>query len=179
MSQARTDLDSLPPEARFAIRAVAAGLSFDDVDPLLKLDGPSARNALRAVVRIIPRSAAAPSGPPPPPRAAGDDALRAALAPALALAATPPGRASGTACPSTEIVGDLALGRLDGPLMLAEAEHAADCPACMARVVALRRAGPAASPAASAPSPARGIDVPLVVGALVGVGIVALWWFVI
>src|SRR6185436_5806653 len=107
---------------------------------------------------------------------AGDDALRAALGPALALAAAPPGRVPGTACPSPEIAGDLALGRLDGPLMLAEAEHVADCAACMARVVTDRRAGPGASPAASAPPPARGIDLPLVIGIALGVGIVLLWF---
>jgi hypothetical protein len=163
-----TVLDSLPPEARFAIRAFAAGLSFDDAAEVLRADGETARKHLRTVVRA--------TGASPPPPSSGDDALRAALAPALELAARPPARVPGTQCPPPDIAADLALGRLDGPLMLATAEHAADCPACLAALARTRRSPPP-GPAAAPPPPARGIDAPLVVGALAGIALVV--WYLL
>lgn len=166
MGSEATSLDELPPESRFAIRALAAGMSLDAIDAVLHTGGDSGRNALRTVVRWFVG--------PPPPRAGGDAALLPLLAKPLEMArTTPPGRRPGTACPSADILRELAHGRLDGPLMLAEAEHAADCPACMATVVAA-----AASPAAGskpASPPRRGIDAPLVLGALAGLAIVAAW----
>jgi len=126
----RGGLDELPPEARFAVRGVAAGLSFDDVDALLRVEEGHARNPLRAAVRRFVG--------PPPARAVGDDGLRGALAPVMEMARTPPGRKPATRCPSADIARELARGGLDGPLLLAQAEHAADCPACMARLVAAR-----------------------------------------
>lgn len=177
------DLDSLPPQARFTVRGLAAGLTPAEVASVLRVDGrdgeedpggaPGARH-LRRIVRSL--------GGPPLTAASGDDALRAALAPALAAAAaTPSARRPGTVCPTADILRELALGRLDGPLMLAEAEHAADCPACMAGLVAARRAGDGdagLTPSIrTAPRPLVRWDVPLVLGVLAGVGLVAAYLF--
>ncbi|MCE9636348.1 MAG: hypothetical protein K8T90_11650 [Planctomycetes bacterium] len=158
MGSEATSLDELPPESRFAIRALAAGMGPDAIDAVLHTGGDSGRNALRTVVRWFVG--------PPPARSGGDGALLPLLAKPLEMArTTPPGRRSGTACPSADILRELALGRLDGPLMLAAAEHAADCSTCMLAVV---RA--AAEPAAAPPQAprARGFDAPLVLGILAG-----------
>jgi len=162
MERERPGVDGLQPEARFAVRAAASGLTWDDVGSVLRLDGPTVRKHLWTAVRM--------TGGIPPVRAAGDDVLAAALTPVLAMAAQPPGRTPSTACPSPDVARALALGELDGPLLLAEAEHMADCPACLVRLVADRRA-PAAAPAPAVPA-RRGLDAPLVLGALAGAAIV-------
>ena len=170
----RSAIDELPPEARFAVRGVAAGLSFDDVADVLRLDGAAARKHLRTAIREIGPHA-------PPPAAADDAALGAALAPALALAAPGPGRASGLRCPADDVSDALAGGALDGPLMLAQAEHAADCAACMARLVGARRGTRSTrSPPRAAAAAERGYfrpDAPLVLGVALGFVVVAAYLF--
>ena len=157
-------VDRLPPEARFALRVVAAGVSIDDAGALLRLDGLTVRKHLRNAARGL-------GGTTPPP-SEGDAALLAALAPALAAAREPPTRPSSKHCPAADVAAALAAGVLDGPLLLAEIDHVADCPACLARLVALRRAGaaPAAQDAARSPWP-------VVIGVAVGLG-AALWYLV-
>lgn len=164
-----TDLDRLPPESRFAVRAAAAGLGFDEAAEILRIDGPTLRKHVRTAVRE--------TGGDAPPPSSGDDALRAALEPARRAAAERPSRRPSTPCPSAEIASDLAHGRLDGPLVLATAEHAADCPSCMTALVAARRAGPPTAPPPGAPAApgARGIDLPLVLGAAAGLAAAA--WY--
>jgi hypothetical protein len=160
-----TAVDRLPPEARFALRVVAAGLSIDDAGALLRLDGPTIRKHLRNAARGL-------GGTTPPP-SEGDAALLAALAPALAAGREPPARAPSKPCPADDVADALATCGLDGPLMLAEAEHAADCPTCLARLVATRKSGAKAAPVAPAAAPRS--PWPLVVGVLVGIG-AALWY---
>jgi hypothetical protein len=140
-------VDELPPEARFALRATAAGLPIDGAAAVMRLDGPTARKHLRTAVRSL--------GAAPPSPSEGDAALLAAAAPLFVAAREAPHRAPGKPCPAEDVATELAAGRLDGPLMLAEMEHAADCPACLARLVAMRAQGisPAAPPAPAASRP--------------------------
>ena len=135
-------LDELAPQVRFLVRAVAAGLSAEEAGSILRLDAETVRRHLRSAVREV-------CGAPPSP-ALGDETLLAALEPALRA---PSQRRPSTACPSADVAQALADGSLDGPLLLAEAEHAADCAACRTALVARRRAGP--SPAAPGPEPSR------------------------
>jgi len=137
--------DELAPEARFALRAAAAGLPIDDAATVMRLDGATARKHLRTAVRALGGSA--------PPPSEGDAGLLAAAAPLFPAARAAPGRAPSTPCPAPDVATALAAGRLDGPLMLAEMEHTADCPACLARLVAERAQGipPEAARAAAAP----------------------------
>jgi len=153
-------VDRLPPEARFALRVVAAGVSIDEAGALLRLDGATVRKHLRSAARGL-------GGLTPPPYA-GDAALLATLEPALAAAREPPVRKPGTACPTPDVLDAFATFVLDGPLMLAEAEHVADCPTCLARVVALRKAGATAASVAAPPA-ARRSPWPLVVGVVVAI----------
>jgi hypothetical protein len=170
-------LDALPPEARFAIRGLAAGLTADDVAEVLRMGGDEGGGSA-AGARLLRRVVRAAGGPPLT-EASGDEALRRALAPALDAARTPPARRPGTACPSPDVLRALALGRLDGPLMLAEAEHAADCPVCMTGLVAARRSPEDPVPAGpSTPPPLVRWDLPLVVGALAGLAAVVGYLFV-
>jgi hypothetical protein len=148
------------------LRVVAAGVSIDEAGALLRLDGTTVRKHLRNGARGL-------GGTTPPP-SEGDAALLAALAPALAAAREPPVRKPGTACPTSDVLDAFATFVLDGPLMLAEAEHAADCPTCLARVVAMRKSGATAASVAAPPS-ARRSPWPLVVGVVVGIG-AALWY---
>lgn len=159
-------VDRLPPEARFALRAVAAGASPDEAGALLRLDGPTVRKHLRSALRGL--DAAVPIA------SDGDAALLAALAPVLAAARETPSRAPSKGCPAAEVAAALAAQRLDGPLLLAEVEHTADCPSCLARLLALRRAGP--SPAEAAPPAARS-PWPVVLGAAVGLAAAAWYLF--
>ncbi len=159
-------VDHLPPESRFALRAIAGGATPDEAGALMRLDGPTVRRHLRAALRGI--DAAVPLG------SDGDDALLAALAPVLAAVREPPSRAPSTRCPSPDVASALATLRLDGPLLLAEIEHAADCPACLTRLLALHRAGPA--PAAEA-APATSSPWPVVIGTAVGVAAAA--WYLL
>jgi len=159
-------VDELQPEGRFLVRAVAAGLAWDEAGLVLRLDGPTVRKHLWTAVRR--------SGAIPPVRAAGDEVLAAAVAPVLALAAEPPRRAPSTACSEESVARALAEGALDGPLLLAEAEHVADCPACLVRLVAHRRSPRAAD---GAPSPiARRSGWPVVLGAIAGVAVVVAYF---
>ena len=157
-------VDLLPPEARFALRAVAAGVSIDEAGALMRLDAATVRKHLRTAARGL--------GAHAPPPSEGDAALLAALAPALAAAREPPSRPSSKRCPEADVAAALAFSQLDGPLMLAEIDHAADCPSCLVRLVALRRAGaqPAAPEAARSPWP-------VVIGVAVGLG-AAVWYLV-
>jgi hypothetical protein len=124
-------VDGLAPEVRFALRSVARGLTPDEAAAVLRLDGAVLKKHLRTAVREI-------SGTSPPP-SAGDAALLSALEPCLALA-----REASTGvprrCPGPDVAAALAAHRLDGPLLLAEIEHAADCRPCMDRLVRLLRA---------------------------------------
>lgn len=124
----------LPPEVRFTARALRAGLPAASVAAIL--------GAERAVVEKHVRSAVRAAGGQSPPPGADDATLLAALG-----ADTPDGPAPSTACPDDDVVGTLAHGLLDGPLLLATAEHAADCAGCMERVLRARDADP--------PSPRR------------------------
>jgi hypothetical protein len=159
-------VDRLPPEARFALRVVAAGIPIDDAGALLRLDGATVRKHLRNAARGL-------GGTTPPP-SEGDAALLAALAPALAAGREPPSKAPAKPCPDDDVADALATFGLDGPLMLAEAEHAADCPKCLARLVAMRKSGATAASVAAPPA-ARPSPWPLVVGVAVGVAL-ALWY---
>lgn len=157
-----------------AAARTAAGLTWDEAAALLHVDGPTIRKHLWTAVRM--------TGGIPPVRAAGDAVLAEALARVLAIAATPPARAPGTACPSPEVAAALAAGALDGPLLLAEAEHAADCRTCLGALVAARRA-PGAAPVrpggetdpVAAPPPRRGVDWVVVAGAAAGLAAFVLY----
>jgi hypothetical protein len=157
-------VDLLPPEARFALRAVAAGVSIDAAGELLRVDGATVRKHLRTAARGVGASA--------PPPSEGDPALLTALAPAVLAAREPPVRAPSTACPDDDVVAALAGGRLDGPLLLAEIEHAADCPACLTKLVAARASN---APPAAVASPPRRSPWPAVLGAALGLA-AACWW---
>jgi hypothetical protein len=160
-------VDRLPPESRFALRVVAAGVPIDEAGALLRVDGATVRKHLRTAVRRLGGSVVGP---------AGDwSALEAALEPALVVAREPPVRKPATSCPTPDVLEALATFGLDGPLMLAEIEHAADCPSCLARLVALRKAGAAPPPAAPPAAPPS--RWPVVVGALVGLAAAA--WYLL
>jgi len=167
MERGAADVDGLQPEGRFLVRAVAAGLAWDEAGLVLRLDGPTVRKHLWTAVRM--------TGGIPPVRAAGDEVLAAAVAPVLLLAARPPERAPATACPDEPVARALAEGDLDGPLLLAEAEHVADCAACLARLVAHRRS-PRPADAAPSPVPRRGPDWPVLLGAIAGVVVVVAYF---
>src|SRR5262245_30996634 len=158
-------VDELAPEARFALRATAAGLPIDDAAAVMRLDGATARKHLRTAVRALGASA--------PPPSEGDAALLAAATPLFAAARAAPHRKPATPCPAEDVATELAAGRLDGPLMLAEMEHTADCPPCLARLVAARAKG---TPPAAAPAPvaSRPLWPALLVVALVIAA--AAWW---
>jgi len=163
-----TLVDRLPPESRFALRAVASGLSVDEAAAVLRVDGDTARKHLRTAVRRLGGSVVAPAG--------GWEALDAALTPHLAAGREPPVKKPATPCPTPDVADALAASRLDGPLMLAEIEHAADCPACLARLVATRKSG--VEPAADVASTAkRKSPWPVVVG--VAVGLAAAAWYLL
>lgn len=157
-------MDHLPPEARFALRAIAAGATPDEAGALMRLDGPTVRRHLRSALRGI--EAAVPLA------ADGDAALVAALSPVLAAVRETPTRTPSKGCPSADVAAALAGQRLDGPLLLAEIEHAADCPACLTRLVALHRAGPVP---ADAPPTAERSPWPVVIG--VAAGLAAAAWY--
>ncbi len=157
-------VDRLPPESRFALRAVAAGLSIDEAGALLRLDVDTTRKHLRTAVRRLGGSVVTPAG--------GWEALDAALAVYLPAGRDPPLRKPATPCPEAGVAAALAAIELDGPLLLAEAEHAADCPACLARLVAARKAG--VQPTVATPETKRS-PWPVVVGVVVGLAAAA-WW---
>jgi hypothetical protein len=121
-------VDGLGPEVRFALRFVAAGRSLEAAAAQLKLDPATLRKHLRTALRELAGSA--------PPPAAGDAALDAALLELLPAARVPSARTPSRACPGADVADALARGRLDGPLLLGEIEHAADCPACLAGLIA-------------------------------------------
>ncbi len=159
--------DTAAPEARFAARALAAGLSIDDVARILREDAAAVRRHLRAAMRS--------AGSSPPPPAAGDAALDAALGPLLELARRPPTRTPATACPAPDITAALAHGQLDGPPMLALAEHAADCPECLRRVVAAARCGSSAQAVTDARRPRASHPWAIGLGATIGIA-AAIWY---
>ncbi len=155
-------IDGLPPESRFLLRALAAGLSLADAAALLGLGEDAAVRRLR--------SAAAQAKLSVPAMAAGDAALLSALAPLRRAAARAPTRTTATACPGADVTTAFAAGRLAGPLLLATAEHAADCPHCLERVLA---EGPVTGPPEPVPAPRRprrvatiAIVIALLLGAL-------------
>jgi len=124
-------IDGLPPEARFLLRTLSAGLSLGEAAALVGLDEAEAAKRLR--------SAASRAGSPAPGAAAGTPALLDALRPLVERAVAPPARPPATACLADDVASSLAHARLAGPLLLASAEHAADCPSCLRRVLALRQ----------------------------------------
>jgi hypothetical protein len=148
-------VDRQPPETRLALRALAAGVPLDELPGLLRSDPELVRRRLRTAARTLP------GGSPP---ADGDDALLAALAPAVDLARQPPRRRPSTVCLPLDVAAALARGELDGPLFLAAAEHVADCPACLARVLGVRAGTVSAPPGEPV---ATGVW-PVVLGALSG-----------
>lgn len=159
-------VDQLPPEARFALRGVAAGATPDEAGALMRIDGATVRRHLRSALRGL--EAAVPLATD------GDAALLAALTPVLAAVREAPSRAPSKGCPSPDVAAALATQRLDGPLLLAEIEHAADCPACLTRLLALHRAGP--TPADASP-PRTTSPWPVVIG--VAVGLAAAAWYLL
>jgi hypothetical protein len=157
-------VDELPPEARFALRATAAGLPIDDAATVMRLDGATARKHLRTAVRALGASA--------PPPSEGDAALLAAAGPLFHSARAGMHRAPAKPCPDEDVAAALAGGLLDGPLMLAEIEHAADCTACLARLVAQRGRG---VPAAATRPPPRSRPIwPVLVAAAIVTAVA--WW---
>lgn len=157
-------LRDLPPESRFAAAAIAAGASLEEAAALLRLEPDTTRNHLRRALRV--------AGVAVPDRAAGDAALAAAVSAAYAQADAAP-RPPSRGCPGPDVAAALASGSLDGPLLLAEVEHAADCASCLQRLLALRRAPP--SPAAAATPPSRAL--PALLGALVGLAAAVVYLF--
>jgi hypothetical protein len=155
-------VDQLPPETRFALRALARGMPLPEAAGLMRIDAPTMRKRLRMAARRF--------GASPPVPEEGDAALVAALAPAVAAAREPPTRTPSKKCPGADVAAALAASLLDGPLLLAEIDHAADCPACLARLVALRRGG-APQPASAPPRPMW----PVVLG--VAIGLAAAAWY--
>lgn len=162
MSETQT-VDQLPPESRFALRAVAAGLEVDEAGLLMRLPGPKVRQHLRTAGRRL--------GIPALSYADGDAPFLAALAPALAAAREPPSRPSSKRCPDADVAAALAALQLDGPLMLAEIDHVADCPACLARLIELRRT--AGEPA---PHDAPAAKIPWLVIVGVAAAVAAAWF---
>jgi len=122
----RHDFPALAPGARFCVRALAAGASLDRVAALLADDLAAVRKHLRV--------AAAAADLPAPAPDADEGAVRAALDPLLAAARTAV-RAPSTRCPAPDVLATLASGGLDGPLLLAELDHVADCGTCLAAVL--------------------------------------------
>lgn len=130
-----------PPAARFAVRALSAGASAARVATLLKTDAAGLAKQLRTAARL--------GGCPAPAPQADETALRTALAPLLAAERdTRSERRPTTRCPQRDVLDALSAGRLDGPLLLAQLDHLADCRACLAHVLD-ERAGEAAGAAPS------------------------------
>jgi hypothetical protein len=149
-------IDGLPPEARFLLRALHAGLSLEQSGALLALDAPETARRLRAALVRAGRTA---------PAAADPDALLSSAADLVAAAGEPPARAPSTPCLSDGVAASLGRVELAGPLLLAAAEHVADCPSCLARALALRAAAPQDRDAVAPRRPrgARGAVVALLV----------------
>src|SRR5262249_37759310 len=137
---------------------------IDEAGQVLRLDGATVRKHLRTAARELGAAA--------PPPSEGDAALLSALAPALAAAREPPSRPSSKSCPDADVAAALAAAPLHGPLRRAGIDHAADCPSCLARLVALRRGG---SPAPADQEPAARSPWPVVIGALTGLA-AAVWY---
>lgn len=154
-------MDDLPPPSRFAARALARGLTPDDLAAMLRCDRTT-------VVRHL-RSAARGLGLDVPATSSDDAALTAALAPLLDAARNAPLRPPATRCPGDDVLAAMAHGGLDGALLLAEVEHAADCAPCLDALVG-RRAGP---PPGAAVPPAPGGAAALWLGALAGAAVAA------
>jgi hypothetical protein len=157
-------VDDLPPESRFAFRCMASGAGLDEAAALLRMETDVARNHLRRALRV--------AGVAVPDRSLGDAALAAAMAAAYPAETTATQRVPGRGCPGDDVAAALATGVLDGPLLLAEIEHAADCPACLERLLALRRA-----PVPAPPPPAPGRLWPALLGAALGVAAAVVYLF--
>ena len=125
-------IEGLPPEARFLLRAVREGLALQDAGARIALDESEAAQRLRAA--LVRGEHAAPAA------SAGSGALLEAAAPLIAAAGRDRARAPSTACLPDAVAAALGNGRLAGPLLLASAEHAADCTKCLDQVLAHRRA---------------------------------------
>jgi len=126
-------IDGLPPETRFLVRCVFAGRTLAEAAALLGATEDDAGKRLRA--------AAASAAITVPPMSAGSAALLDALEPLISAAGTPPRRTPATPCLTPSVSQAFAGGRLTGPLLLGAAEHVADCPDCLRRVLA--ESGPA------------------------------------
>ncbi len=160
-------IDALPPQARFALRVVAAGLAHDDAARLLA----AAPDAYATLLRTAAHRAGVAL-----PSPGSDAALRdAALAPLVAAARGPSARRPATRCPQADVLRAFAAEALAGPLLLATAEHVADCPACLDALVRLRREGPPPAEETARPVPGRrrGASVACVALALAALGAVA------
>jgi hypothetical protein len=117
-----------PPAARFATRALAAGASPERLCTLLKADAAELAKQFRTAARL--------AGCRPPPPGADEGSVRAALAPLLTAELAAAGdRRPTTRCPHDDVLEALSDGRLDGPLLLAQIDHLADCRTCLATVL--------------------------------------------
>ncbi len=158
-------VDRLPPAARFCARALAAGMAPADLARVLRADDTTIAKHLRVGLAAI--------GAPPPPPGATETALLAAVEPLVAAARRPPGRTPSTTCLSDDVSAALAAGALDGPLLLAEAEHVADCPACLERIASFTVTE---APAPVAIAPRRGLDVVVTIVCALVVAVLLVWF---
>lgn len=122
----------LPPGARFCVRVLArrpaVRIELDELARLLRAPRSDVEKHLRVAARAL---GAAPCAP-------GSDgsAWHAALGAALVGASTNWDRAPSTRCPAASVLRAVAHGELDGPLLLAQLDHLADCTPCLDGVLA-------------------------------------------
>ncbi len=155
-------LDDLPPVARFALRAAAAGVTTPRIAALLDAPEADALQHLRAALRGC--------GVTPPAPVRPESELWTALDPLLEAARRAPRRPPSTACPGADVLAAVGSPEIHGPLLLATLDHAADCPACLRAVLAADPEPTAATP----PAPTHG-KLELILGAAVGLA-AALWY---
>lgn len=151
----------LPPESRFALHAVAAGASVEEVGELTKLPTERVETQLRTAARALVGAA--------PPPSAGRAALLERLQPAVEAV-----QAWQAACDEAVPGVDPRLsawvrGGLDGPLLLATLEWAGDHPERLRRALELYRSPELAVEVRPVPPARRGClggAAVLLVGAL-------------
>ena len=101
------------------------------------------------------------------------EAVTRALGPLLEAARRPSGRIPTTRCPAADVLRALAAGKLDGPLLLATVDHAADCGECLRHVAdALEGAFPEVE---ARPPGRKGGVLTAVIGIAIGTAL-ALWY---
>ena len=120
-------LRDLPPGARFCVRAFAQGAPLDRIAALLRATRAEAEKHLRVAARQTGCKAVGPG--------ADDGAWRTALSDVLEQAGGQSSRTPSTRCPSSSVLRAVAAEQLDGPLLLAQLDHLADCDPCLASVL--------------------------------------------